>query len=222
MIIDYNEINDDTKLGPQVASSLYEFSRYVTRGRWLSFWHQVNEIMEYNPNTVLEIGKGPGILEAILKHYGVKYFSMDICLDLEPDCVASVTKLPFKDEAFDMVGCFQVLEHIPYTYFAQAVSEIARVSKNTFVISLPDARLSWQYSFHIPKLGQVRFSIPRPQLRPKKHLFDGQHYWEINKADYSLARIINDIENIGVTVEKTYRVMDNEYHRFFCCKKIHN
>jgi len=49
--------------------------------------------------------------------------------------------------------------------------------------------------------------------------FDGQHYWEIGKAGYSLNKIINEIQKTGFKVEKTYRIFENPYHRFFILKK---
>jgi len=49
--------------------------------------------------------------------------------------------------------------------------------------------------------------------------FDGEHYWEIGKIDYSLNKIVNDIQNTGFKIEKTYRVFENPYHRFFILRK---
>ena len=62
-------------------------------------------------------------------------------------------------------------------------------------------------------------NIPRPRLGPQKHIFDGEHYWEINKDGYPLSRIVSAIESCGATVDKTYRVVDNPYHRFFMLVK---
>ena len=64
------------------------------------------------------------------------------------------------------------------------------------VISLPDARPVWQYRFHTP------------------NVFDGKHFWEINKQGYDLARVISDLGKLCPLV-KTYRVFENPYHRFF-------
>ncbi len=201
------------------GTSHYEFSRYMEKPRWASLWHQIDEILKVQPKTVLEIGKGTGILGAVLKHYDIDYQSVDIDPELKPDHIASVTDLPFEDGSFDVVGCFQVLEHIPYECFSQAMTELLRVARNRAVISLPDAKVLWQYSFHVPKKGIVRLDIPRPRLTPQKHVFDGEHHWEINKDGYPLERIVVDMESSGVNVDKTYRVVDNPYHRFFVMVK---
>ena len=52
--------------------------------------------------------------------------------------------------------------------------------------------------------------------------FDGEHYWEIGKAGYPLNKIIKDIQKTGFKIEKTYRIFENPYHRFFILKKINN
>lgn len=215
-----NNLGKRGEFEKQVDSAMhYQFSRYMVKPRWASLWHQMDEILKVQPKTVLEIGKGTGILGALLKHYDIDYQSVDIDPELKPDHVASVTDLPFEDGSFDVVGCFQVLEHIPYEFFSQAVTELLRVARNRVVISLPDAKTLWQYSFHVPKKGKMRLNVPRPRLTPRKHVFDGEHHWEINKDGYPLSRIVSDIESCGITVDKSYRVDDNPYHRFFILMK---
>jgi hypothetical protein len=66
---------------------------------------------------------------------------------------------------------------------------------------------------HVKKL------IPLPRLRKPIHNFDGEHYWEIGKGGYPLGKIVNDIELAGFEIEKTYRVFERPYHRFFLLKK---
>jgi len=72
----------------------------------------------------------------------------------------------------------------------------------------------------IPKIGEIKWLIPLPRLRKPAHNFDGEHYWEIGKTGYSLHKIVNDIQNTGFKIEKTYRVFENPYHRSFILKKI--
>lgn len=204
----------------QVNAEHYDFACYMEKSRWMSLWHQMDEILKVQPETVLEVGKGAGVLGPLLKHYDIDYRSADIDPDLKPDHIASVTDLPFKDNTFDVVCCFQVLEHIPYKFFQQGITELLRVAKEKVIISLPDAKRIWQYSFHIPKKGNVRMDVQRPQLRPQKHVFDGEHYWEINKEGYLLKDIVNAMEACGTKVDTSYRVIDNPYHHFFVLVKV--
>ena len=49
--------------------------------------------------------------------------------------------------------------------------------------------------------------------------FDGKHYWEIGKAGYPLSKTLMRFKKAGFKIEKTYRVFENPYHRFFILRK---
>lgn len=202
----------------QVDSSHYDWLNYCAKSRWCSFWHQIDEIVRLKPNSVLEVGPGAGILATILKHLGYNYKSLDIADDLKPDYLGNVLDIPLGDNTFDVIVCFQILEHIPYESFRIALSELFRVSKNHVIISLPDASRLYPQSLTLPKLGKINFSLPIP-IKLKKHVFDGEHHWEINKAETPLKRIKRDIIEAGFKICKTYRVFENPYHRFFVLSK---
>jgi ubiquinone/menaquinone biosynthesis C-methylase UbiE len=82
---------------------------------------------------------------------------------------ADVTKLPFKNEAFDVVICSEVLEHIPDNQ--AAVAELVRVLKSgkDLVVSVPrflPERICWALStaYHNEPGGHIRIYKKR-QLR---------------------------------------------------------
>jgi predicted SAM-dependent methyltransferase len=203
------------KFTKQVRNTHYEFSKYVSKKRWISYWHQLDEIIKCKPSNVLEIGIGSSVIKTLCKHFGIDIKTIDIDQDLKPDHVATVIDLPFDDDWFDLIVCFQVLEHIPYKEFSKALLELYRVARQHVILSLPDARRIWSYQFYIPKVGSFYFHIPRPKIREYIHKFDGEHHWEINKKGYSLNRIISDINKVGFILEKSYRINENPYHRFF-------
>lgn len=200
----------------QVDRSHYEFRKYVHKPRWASMWHQLDEVIRLEPNRVLEIGPGPGLFKVTALALGVAVETLDIDPNLEPDHIASVFTMPFEDSAYDVVCAFQVLEHLPFEKSKMAFSEMARVAKKAIVISLPDAATRWPVSIHIPMIGLIDFLIPKPRLVAPQHVFDGEHYWEINKKGYSLEKIINEFSSSApLKLEKTYRVTENPYHIFF-------
>jgi predicted SAM-dependent methyltransferase len=171
------------------------------------------------PRSVLEIGPGLGLTKAVGALYGIDIRTADIDSELNPDYVCSAVNLPFEAEQFDLSCAFQMLEHLPYSSALAALAEMSRVSRKNVVLSLPDAQRAWQFLLEIPVIGMVKFLVPRPQFRPKEHVFDGEHYWEIGKQGYSLPKFLNDAVKIGLSLHKTYRVHSYPYHRFFVFNK---
>lgn len=199
----------------QVDKSHYEFARYVHKRRWASMWHQLDEVIKLEPERVLEVGPGPGLFKALAGAMGVRVETLDLDPELKPDYVGSAIEMPFDDDAFDVVCAFQMLEHIPFEQSLHAFREMVRVAAKAVVISLPDAATRYPIAVHIPKIGMVRFSIPKPRLRAPLHQFNGEHHWEINKAGYELARVIGELEHAsGFSVANNYRVPEYPYHRF--------
>ena len=204
----------------QVKANHYLDKLYETKERFISYWHQIDEIIAFNPQNVLEIGIGNSFLSRYLKERGVCVTTLDIDIKLMPDVVGNILNLPFPDKSFDVITCYEVLEHLPYENFHRALSEIFRISKLHAVLSLPDVDRIYPLYNYIPKIGIFKKLIPIPQFKKTVHKFDGQHYWEIGKAKYPLNRIVSDIEKAGFKVKRTHRIFEHPYHRFFILKKI--
>ena len=186
----------------------------MSKGRWASVWHQLDEVIRLKPENVLEIGPGPGAFKQMATLFGLTVETLDLDPNLKPDHVGSATALPFAEASFDVVCAFQMLEHLPYKTTLQAFAEMVRVSRRYVIISLPDARPLWPYQFYVPKIGTCRFFLPQPILKQGTHVFDGEHYWEINKIGYDLNHVSSDLIALCPLI-KTYRVFENPYHRFF-------
>ena len=202
----------------QVDKSHYEFHRYMDKGRWCSIWHQLDEVLRLKPANVLEIGPGPGVFKYAAKLFGLDVETLDLDPELKPDHVGSSTELPFADDTYDAVCAFQMLEHLPYERSLTAFREMVRVARKHVVISLPDSKKARRYQFYVPALGTFDRLFTRPGAKAAKHDFDGEHYWEINKQGYDLSKVTNDLSSI-CKLQKTYRVMEYSYHRFFVFEK---
>ncbi len=204
----------------QVDKAHYEFGKYVHKRRWASMWHQLDEVIKLHPERVLEVGPGPGLFKAVAGTMGLHVETLDLDPELKPDHVGSVFEMPFEDGSFDVVCAFQVLEHMPFEQSQEAFREMVRVAGKAIVISLPDAATRWPVSIHVPMLGPVRLLIPKPRLGASTHEFDGEHYWEISKAGYSLNRVTTDfMDGMPLRLTKTFRVHEHAYHRFFVFEK---
>ena len=202
----------------QVEPEHYFNPSYDSKERFISYWHQINELIQLRPSSILEIGIGNGFVSNYLRQRGYAVITLDIEPRLGPDVVGSVVNIPFADRSFDVVACFEVLEHLPYKQFTTSLREIHRVSKKYAVLSLPDATLVYRLYILVPKIGELRKLIRLPRLKTPTHVFDGQHYWEIGKAGYNIQRVMKDIEKAGFTLIKTYRIFEVPYHRFFVLK----
>lgn len=195
----------------QVDKSHYAFARYLDKRRWISMWHQVDEVLALEPRSVLEIGPGPGIFKAVMGTLGVTVETLDVDPDLDPDHVASVTDMPFAQDAYEVVCAFQMLEHLPFDESLVAFGEMARVARRAVVISLPDAKSCWPIS-----MGTKQFLVTKPRFRLRRHRFRGEHYWDVNKREYPLARVTDALVNVApIELTKTFRVPEYPYHRFF-------
>jgi len=203
----------------QVESNHYFKESYDSKGRFISYWHQINEIVKLNPVNVLEIGIGNGFVSKYLKERRANVLTLDIDKELNPDIVGSVLDVPFPDHSFEVVACYELLEHLQYENFHKALSEIFRVSKSYAILSLPDASRYYRVYLQIPKIGVFKKFILLSRLKNPIHKFDGEHYWEIGKADYPLSRIMKNIRRVGFSIKRTYRIFENPCHRFFILEK---
>ncbi|MBI4215500.1 MAG: methyltransferase domain-containing protein [Parcubacteria group bacterium] len=193
---------------------------YLSRERWISFWYQLMEVMETKPESVLEIGPGPGIVSNVLKNIRIAVVTVDIDYRLRPTVGADVTKLPFADKSFDCVLAAEVLEHIPFAEVAGALKELARVSRNAIVITLPHySRFSPSIALKIfPFVPRVHKVFPISLILPK-HRFDGQHYWEIGKKETPLAKVNKMFSAIdGWRLTRDYLIEENPFHHVFILK----
>lgn len=196
----------------------YDFASYVDIKRWASYWHQVQETLAVQPQSVLEIGVGTGLFKSMLQTLRCTVATVDINPALRPDHVGSVTALPFSDNSFSVVVAFQVLEHLPYEDFRKSVSEMRRVATTHVILSLPNAQKMWRCAIDFGS-SEHRFAMPKPRWRARTHKGTGQHRWEIGKRGYPSERIAEDLRGCGLHLDRDFRAPENPYHQFFICRK---
>lgn len=200
----------------QVSKDHYSFSNYVSLQRWISYWYQIKEISNLDVESVIEIGPGSkNIGDYLTSNLGVYYKTVDVARDLKPDFLGSVDSIPLDDNSFDLVCAFQVLEHLPYDRFQISLKEMSRVAKKYVIFSLPHYGPNINVSVKIPFFKQFRFSMKF--LLPKKHVWDGQHYWEIGKKTFEYSKVKTDIVQV-LDIVKDFVPFENSYHHFFICK----
>lgn len=203
----------------QVDKKHYGFS-YIHSPRWHSYLLQIKAVENLlKPDSrVLVVGVGDGVVSDYLKNRGIKVQTIDIDPELKPDFVSDVRNLSFKENAFDVVLCAEVLEHLPYEDFSKAISELGRVSKKYVILSLPDKRSTLlSFKLKIPFLKKIGIFWKAPNFR--KHSFDDQHYWEVGKRGFGLGKIKREILNSGFKIIREFTKPESPTIHFFILEK---
>jgi len=203
----------------QVDIENYYFFKYCDQDRFVSYWNQLNEILKLRPINILEIGVGDSVVSNyIKKNTDINYNSLDIDGNLNPNMVGNVLDIPSENEKYDLVCAFEVLEHLPFDKFSQALNEMKRVSRKNVLISLPHWGRYFSIKLRIPFLKIIRLHY-KLNIEKPVHIFNGQHYWEIGKKGYKIAAIKNEIAKSGLILINDFVCFDSPYHHFFILKK---
>lgn len=204
-------------MNQQVDKNHYNFGKYSHPGRWASYFYQIKEVLALKPKSILEVGVGDKVFGDYIKNNtDIFYQSLDVAEDLKPDIVGNVLNISIIDKKFDVVCAFEVLEHLSFNDFEKALQELGRVANKNVVISLPHFGPPLKFMIKVPFLPEIKFAFKIPFY--KKHAFNGEHYWELGKKDYSVSKIIS-IANKNFKVLKHFVPFENQYHHFFILEK---
>ncbi len=100
---------------------------------------------------LLDVPVGSRVLDVGSGDHGLVRYSADyrvVCTDLyspvaPPRCgfvAADATRLPFANDAFEVVVCLDLLEHLPGPLRPVAISELCRVASQQVVVGFPEGR----------------------------------------------------------------------------------
>ncbi|MFA6322568.1 MAG: class I SAM-dependent methyltransferase [Candidatus Buchananbacteria bacterium] len=191
---------------------------YLNKERWVSYAIQIMLVKKMiTQGKILEIGVGNSLVADFLRK--IYYLqTVDINPDLKPDFIASVDDLDsLADNQFDLVSCFEVLEHLNFERFVKSLKELNRVSSRYVLLSLPYWGYTFGFKMKLPIFGEhvLKFKISGF----KKHQFNGQHYWEIGKRGYTLKLIKDLIKAEGLKICESFWDLDDPYHYYFVLEK---
>lgn len=204
---------------PQVDTVHYGFSHYADKPRFCSYWHQVDEVAAVAPKRLLVVGVGdelvPVLINKALPDTDVVTFDFDPAL--KPDIVGDVREIAsvIPADSFDCVLCCQVLEHLPYEYFAPVLQAFSKIAPK-LVLSVPCRFHRFGIALDLPKLHVGKFFYT--ERRGMNFSFNGEHYWEAGTKNTSIRDVCESIRTV-YTVKKNYRVPEKPQHMFFVCER---
>jgi hypothetical protein len=203
----------------QVADGYYARKTYNTLERFISYYYQSEIILGSDIESILEIGGGSGLLAEYLKGKGLKVSSCDFDARNNPDIISDVRHIDAPNKSYDAVCAFQVLEHIPFEDFDQALSELQRISRKYVFISLPCRSTYLEFVFKFPGIRKIfkrnffDFVIRYP-LKFGGFETSGQHYWEIDRKQFALSKVREALAK-RFKIVKGFSPVLNKYHYFF-------
>lgn len=213
-----NEFNLQVKKGHYVKDSYNNLERFI------SYYYQINAILDCNPKNILEIGPGNNIVSGYLKGKGIDVTTSDFDPTTSPDIVADMRSIPIESKSLDAVVAFQVLEHIPFDELGNALKEFSRIAKKFIIISIPYRSSYFECVLKFPGIRtllkknfiDMSFRIP---LKFGGFETSGQHYWEIDAGSYTLKKVRAELEKHGV-IKKEFSPLLNKFHYFFVLEII--
>ncbi len=212
----------------QIEKEHYQTLAYLKRERFYSYVEQIELVKKYaqTGDTILEVGKGNGLIEHILKELlGFSVTTLDINPDLHPDIVGNILKPgEWMKKPYDVVLAFEVLEHLPFHDARKALEHLVQVAQKYVLISIPDMRsfVSARFSMfeRFPLTVQKVISFPR--LTHRHQPFGKDHYWEIGinagKHKTTMKKIKSELLK-GFTVVEHFRCHLVPWHHYFVIQK---
>jgi hypothetical protein len=210
------------KFMTQVNTEHYAGDVYDNKERFISYFNQKNLIFESlknNNSSVLEIGVGNGFLKNYLTANGINVKTFDFDSTLNPDYVGDVRDIEnIVKEKFDVVVCFEVLEHIPFEDFERTIKQLKDVTKNTLIVSVPQTKLYVSLWMKMSLLRPLSIYLSIPAFF-RKHKFDGQHYWELGATGFGERKLKTIFKKTGLNLMKIYTDSQDPYHIYFILEK---
>ncbi|KAA3613222.1 MAG: methyltransferase domain-containing protein [Calditrichaeota bacterium] len=202
--------------------------KYLKKERMYSFVEQIEIVKKFvdEKDSILEIGKGNGFVSAFLHDYlgyeTVK--TVDINDDLKPDYVDDIiAPRQLKENSFDVITCYEVLEHMPFEKSILAVQNMVKIARKYVLISVPDMRyfisLRGTIFGTLPIMLGKLFSTRRFRNPNKK--FGDDHFWEVgletDKVKFSAEHVRDNLfKNMNVVVDQ--RDIAVPWHHYYVIK----
>jgi methyltransferase family protein len=225
-------------------SDLYQHIRFCApnssaRGRprweefkyWLSYFHQVNEILRIAApgDRILEVGPGNYFTTDVLRRLGFQVVTVDMDPAAGADMTADLRDLSLEEESFDVICCFQVLEHIPFADFGKILARLGAASRRYCLLSLPEPGIELGVMLRIPpgwlprrfrRLGDgIPLFMKVSRSRPMDPRPWPQHQWAVGRRNFSRATVEGEIERAGFRIVRKFNAPQAMYFLFYVLER---
>lgn len=190
----------------QVDSNHYLTKKYLSTSRFLGLQAQLSYCRDAftSDAKIIEIGPGPGLLTAILRHLGYWVVTMDIDPDLSPDILGSLPNIPLSNQSMDFCCAFEVLEHLPITLLIPCLIEMKRVARKGVLLSLPNQKELFESKWYMEVgVGRKKWTINLYKRGLNRLTNSNEHYWEIGHNTVTVDTIISAASSAGLHLVKT-------------------
>jgi hypothetical protein len=152
-------------------------------GRWMTYWHQIREVLRVRPRRVLAIGASAGVVESYLEHAGIEVTTAD-----------SIDALP---TGFDVACAFDVLATRPLDELERGLAAVAAASTEHVFVTLPYrvSRIRWRFWW-----GDHILSLGSEFMWPWRRAPSGGFAWELsypNTAKQITKRISAELDVVS-------------------------
>jgi SAM-dependent methyltransferase len=188
--------------------AIYLSDNYFKFRQLCSFVHQIYDIHQLRPKSILEIGLGNGFTSTFLKRAGYEVVTADINPALEPDICCPLSELPshLAGKSFDLVVCCEVLEHMPFEEFEPNLKMLRALGERLY-LTLPNnkALLGIGWLPRLPRFSNAEASSLYLQVPIKKPL-QPMHYWEVGSLHHTRRKAILSVlrQYYSSTISRRY------------------
>lgn len=180
---------------------------------WSLYWHQ-QHLMDNNIQKdvkIVEVGVGTKFTYHNLKNQGYDVTSIDIDPAKQADINLNIVDCTPENLNYDVLLAYNIFEHIPYNEFLDTVSKISRSNITKLFFSIP---LNRKHIFGL-KLRLGRFIDTEYDIMIKKRRITAEnHFWELDYKNYTLDKLILDMEHRGFSCNNTFKHKTQSYFYF--------
>jgi ubiquinone/menaquinone biosynthesis C-methylase UbiE len=212
----------------KLSKKYYNFSNYNSKSRILTYWYQIDEVLQCSSGNCLEIGVGSGLVKSYLEHVGLSVDTMDINPELKADyhdSLLNIEKGELKDKKYDLVLCSRVLHHLEFEQFNNALRNLSHITRKNVIITLPVDELRIYTMFKITSTDIYTQSLKIPFLKkllrkilPQKYSA-GSGLWQVNSENRTKKNaIVKHIEKYFKII-KSYQIPEDSSHWMLVLEK---